>query len=316
MQLQSQIQEEPALSPVDMLPRARQSLGSLLIDAGIATDDQVAEAVREGAETGERLGEVVLRQGLATEEEVAILLARQWQLEFATEDLVTVADTPYEGDELAQLGAIPVRLEGKRTSVAVCDPHQAQLESIRTLLGEQTEFVVVTKSAFDALAETWAGMRQAGATGALPGSEPSALHEPAVEHEYAAEHEYRVEHVPAVEQVPEADDEPAVARESEPCGQPPAVQVEVEPEYPVGVPSTRPDGAPELDPDGAALEVESVLAPLEQDLAKVQVLRARWQEMTRALAETRAQLEAVQAGAEQNRHLADELRRLASELAG
>lgn len=109
MSAQAQSQEDPALNPGELLPGARPSLGVLLIDAGIATEEQVAQAVRVGAETGERLGDVMLRHGWATEDEVALLISRQWQLPFATPDVLTAVNNLPGGDELARLGGVAVR---------------------------------------------------------------------------------------------------------------------------------------------------------------------------------------------------------------
>src|SRR5687768_8795757 len=63
----------------DAAPK-RTPLGRLLRDAGFLTDEQLESALREGTDTGERLGEVVVRRGWATEDDVAKLLAEQWQL--------------------------------------------------------------------------------------------------------------------------------------------------------------------------------------------------------------------------------------------
>jgi hypothetical protein len=44
----------------------RVPLGQLLIQAGFLTQVQLDDALYEGSRTGERLGEVVVRRGLAT----------------------------------------------------------------------------------------------------------------------------------------------------------------------------------------------------------------------------------------------------------
>ena len=74
----------------------RSSLGTLLIEAGVASKKDVKDALAEGQQTGERLGEVIIRKGLATDELIAKLLAEQWQLPYAEADEITV-------DEVAAL---------------------------------------------------------------------------------------------------------------------------------------------------------------------------------------------------------------------
>ena len=288
MQLQGQQLEEPALSAGEVvIPGARPSLGALLIDAGIATEEQVHQAMVEGAGTGERLGEVVLRRGLATEDEVAVLLARQWQLPFASADQLAVEDEPLaEGDELVQLGGVPVQLGGARLGIAICDPNQARLDSIRTLLGEQTAFVVVAKSTFEMLVDRRADIdREADATDVSAGMEP------------------------AISPGPEARS-PAHR---------PAAQAEIEPEINARTPPpSEREPAPPFDPAETAREVELLLSTLEQNLVTIQELRTRWRQTIEALNEARTQLnqsQALQANAAQHQQLAEELRRLVRDFA-
>jgi hypothetical protein len=61
--------------PAGAAPPARIPLGRLLIDAGFLTQAQLDDALYEGSRTGDRLGEVVVGRGLATEDDIARLLA-------------------------------------------------------------------------------------------------------------------------------------------------------------------------------------------------------------------------------------------------
>src|SRR5204863_8913365 len=49
----------------------RKPLGTLLVEAGLIDESQLAEALHDGTQTGERLGEVVVTRGWATEDDVA-----------------------------------------------------------------------------------------------------------------------------------------------------------------------------------------------------------------------------------------------------
>jgi hypothetical protein len=288
MQVQVQLQEEPVLGAGEVVvPGQRPALGALLIDAGIATEEQVEQAIAEVDATGERLGELVLRRGLATEAEVAALLARQWQLPFASADQLAVADGPVgEADELVRLGGVPVHLSDARPAIAIYDPHQARLDSIRTLLGEQTTFVVVAKSAYATLVKKWADMCRDGVTGV---TDASAGTEPAM----------------------------SPGPEAQSAAHRPAAEAEIEPEMDARTPSER-EPAPPFDPAEAAREVEGLLSTLEQNAATIQVLRNRWREAIEALDEARSQLnqlQALQAKAAQHQQLAEELRRLVRDFA-
>ena len=134
----------------DAQPRARVPLGEMLVEAGFITQGQVDEALAEAAETGERLGEVVVRRGWATEDDVAMLLAEQWGLNY-----VASGGIWFENDALMRLSrddarrveALPTRIQDGHVVVAVAEPTEERLADLRRLIGEDTVVVVVPKSA-------------------------------------------------------------------------------------------------------------------------------------------------------------------------
>jgi Type II secretion system (T2SS), protein E, N-terminal domain len=134
--------------PADRIP-----LGRLFVNAGLLTEAQVDEALREGSQTGERLGEVIVRRGLVTEEKVAQMLAEQWQLSY-----VDRASIWFDADALARLSredaqrlqAMPTRVQDGRVVVAVAEPTEQRLNALREVIGSDTVVVVVPKTALDA----------------------------------------------------------------------------------------------------------------------------------------------------------------------
>ena len=134
----------------DGQPRARVPLGVMLVDAGFISQGQVDEALAEAAETGERLGEVVVRRGWATEDDVAMLLAEQWGLNY-----VASGGIWFESDALMRLSrddarrveALPTRIQDGHVVVAVAEPTEERLADLRRLIGDDTVVVVVPKSA-------------------------------------------------------------------------------------------------------------------------------------------------------------------------
>ncbi len=106
-----------------------------------------------GSQTGERLGEVVVRQGLASEEDIARLLAEQWGLSY-----VDRASIWFDANALARLSredaqrleAMPTRVEDGRVVVAVAEPTEQRLAALREVIGEDTVVVVVPKTALQA----------------------------------------------------------------------------------------------------------------------------------------------------------------------
>jgi hypothetical protein len=136
--------------PDDGRPHERLPLGVMLVEAGFVTQRQVEDALAEGARTGERLGEIVVRHGWATENDVAMLLAEQWGLNY-----VASGGIWFESDALVRLSrddarrveALPTRIQDGRVVVAVAEPTEARLAHLRRLIGEDLVVVVVPKSA-------------------------------------------------------------------------------------------------------------------------------------------------------------------------
>ncbi len=142
------------LSPADAPPAVeRVPLGQLLVAEGFLDNAQLDEALHVGSQTGERLGEVVVRQGLASEEDIARLLAEQWDLSY-----VDRASIWFDANALARLSredaqrleAMPTRVEDGRVVVAVAEPTEQRLAALREVIGEDTVVVVVPKTALQA----------------------------------------------------------------------------------------------------------------------------------------------------------------------
>jgi hypothetical protein len=134
--------------------RLRPSLASLLADEGVATMDQLEEALAEGMKSGERLGEVVLRRGWINEAGLAQLIARRWDLTFAARSTLTVdehAQALLSRTESERLGACPVAFNDGVPLVAVADPSEERFSGVRAALGTQCTFVVTTPSALSQL---------------------------------------------------------------------------------------------------------------------------------------------------------------------
>ena len=134
-------------------PVGRPALGTMLTERDFITREQLQEALDEGAETGERLGEVIVRRGWISEDDLARLLAEQWQLGF-----VDRASIWFDGQALGRitredarrLEALPTSVQDGRVVVAVAEPTQQRLSALREVMGEDAVVVVVPKSALDA----------------------------------------------------------------------------------------------------------------------------------------------------------------------
>lgn len=132
---------------------ARRPLGSFLTESGYISESQLAEGLEEGAATGARLGEVVVRRGWASEDDVAKLLAEQWQLGYLDRASIyfdAEALTRLSRAQARQLEALPTRIQDGHVVVAVAEPTEQRLAALRAVIGDDTVVVVVPKTALDA----------------------------------------------------------------------------------------------------------------------------------------------------------------------
>jgi hypothetical protein len=153
----------------------RPPLARLLTEAGLVTDAQIQAAVEEGARTGERFGEVLLRRGAVTEEDLAHLLADQWSLPFVENPGAAVDDLP--ADRAREIPAAALASDGGSPLVALADPTEERFEHVRSLLGRDVSFVVVTQATLDRLLGEVAGDVSVQPIGLTEIGVPSALAE-------------------------------------------------------------------------------------------------------------------------------------------
>ncbi len=125
-------------------------LGSLLVETGLITEDQLAEALATQVSTGRPIGRVLIDQGLISESDLVRSLAKQVGLEFVdlTERVIdaTVASLIPEG--LARrYQALPISWDEDVLVVAMADPSNVlAVDDIRALTGAQVRCVVATSA--------------------------------------------------------------------------------------------------------------------------------------------------------------------------
>jgi type IV pilus assembly protein PilB len=126
-------------------------LGTLLTAAGLLTHEQLEHALGLKEGSADRLGEIVVALGFATERVIATALAEQYELEF-----VDLEATPPDPDAAARLPeelarryrAIPIRfLEGELLLLGVTDPTDIRAaDDLRLALGSSFRLAVVDPS--------------------------------------------------------------------------------------------------------------------------------------------------------------------------
>ena len=124
-----------------------QHLGSLLINRGLLTVDQVKEAFEEQSLTGRRLGEILIDRGWISSSDVSQALAHQFGLEYV--DLAETEPDPHaatllQKDLAVRYQAVPVRfLEDDLLLVAIGDPTDVTSgDNLRLALGHDVRLAV------------------------------------------------------------------------------------------------------------------------------------------------------------------------------
>jgi hypothetical protein len=131
----------------------RTALGTLLIERGYIDQEQLDEALRRSAENGERLGEVIVNLGWASEDDLAKVLAEQWHLRYFERSAISFdgkALRRMSWEDASRLEALPIQENDEgAVVVAVAEPTDARLLALRELLGDRIDFVVVARGALE-----------------------------------------------------------------------------------------------------------------------------------------------------------------------
>ena len=128
-------------------------LGRLFVEAGLLSDSQVDEVLGESSQTGERIGEIAVRRGMISEDDLARTLAQQWNLSYVDRASIFFdagALSRLSREDAHRLEAMPTRVQDGRVVVAVAEPTEARLQALREVIGEDTVMVVVPRAALDA----------------------------------------------------------------------------------------------------------------------------------------------------------------------
>ena len=121
-------------------------IGSILVERGVITDEQLAEAIREQNRTGERLDHVLVRLGMVKSDEVLDAIGQQFAMPIV--DLNTI---DVEKDTLGLLPAklvfkqrcVPIERRNGTLRVATCDPFElTAFDELRLLTGMAIELVL------------------------------------------------------------------------------------------------------------------------------------------------------------------------------
>jgi type IV pilus assembly protein PilB len=126
-------------------------LGTLLLERGLITQEQLDAALEQQRETRKSLGRVLIDAGVLSEADLVATLAARIGLEF-----VDLTDYPVDPSAVALISdtlarrfqALPIGWEETRLVVAMADPSNVvAVDDIRTITGAEVRTVVATRGA-------------------------------------------------------------------------------------------------------------------------------------------------------------------------
>jgi len=128
--------------------------GSKLVQAGLLTKEQLDDAHRIQAETGQSLTRVLVDHEFVDETDLVKLLAEQIGIDYIALDEITIDPTASSlvPDNIAKrYAALPVMFDGDRLVVAMADPANVlAIDDIRTITGMDIITRVTTRSSVEA----------------------------------------------------------------------------------------------------------------------------------------------------------------------
>ena len=128
-------------------------IGEVLIDMGMIDQGQLDHALKIQKETGQRLGKVLIGEGLVSSTDIARALSRRLSIEYV--DLMEMALTdevlsliPF--DTCTRYDVVPIGEQGGSLLVAMADPTNVfALDDLRLVTGRDVRVVVASPEAID-----------------------------------------------------------------------------------------------------------------------------------------------------------------------
>ena len=142
--------------------KKRERLGEMIVKAGLLTEEQLQEALAASKKTGLMLGQYLTRQGLVDEPNIIDLLCRQLHLKEYTPAQYPI-DMQIAGvlssDMSLKFNCVPLKRSGRVLTIAMTDPTNIEtLDTIESLTGREIEPVICTERMLNQLRNTIYGM--------------------------------------------------------------------------------------------------------------------------------------------------------------
>lgn len=142
----------------------RRNIGTILVDRGSLTTDQLQIVVDKLAVTKQRFGEICISEGFINETELAKALSEQFNLEFADlsdfrmdEELLNALPN----DAIYRFRFVPLEMTLDALAIAVSDPTDVvKLDELEMLLGRPLKIRIAAESAIALVIKTGEGTRR------------------------------------------------------------------------------------------------------------------------------------------------------------
>ncbi len=132
--------------------RRRKLLGEVLVEAGLITEAQLAEAMELQKQSKERLGRVLIGMGVGTEKDIAVAIAKQLGLEFVDLDDVVPDEQALLAlpEHLARrYQLIPLGVKDGKLTLGMVDPLDIiAIDDVRRQVTQEVEPVVISHDGF------------------------------------------------------------------------------------------------------------------------------------------------------------------------
>jgi type IV pilus assembly protein PilB len=128
----------------------KKKIGQIFIEMGVIDDQKLDWALEKQQETNQLLGQTLLAAGYITEDDLAIALAKQFDVPYIDLKDVTVSEEAKRSvpPNLLQAGElVPLEIIDKTLTIAVCDPTNYELfDRLSTVTGYEVKYVLSTQT--------------------------------------------------------------------------------------------------------------------------------------------------------------------------
>src|SRR5204863_890462 len=125
-------------------------LGDLLLKTSVITQEQLDSALKEQRDEGGKLGEVIVRLGFASEEDITETLSQQFgvpSINLTDFEIDPSVIKVVPGEVARKYGVLPVNKTGATLTIAMSDPTNVfAMDDIKFMTGYNVEPVVASEA--------------------------------------------------------------------------------------------------------------------------------------------------------------------------